>query len=208
MGVSPGTGAGIGIACALILLFIAGPVAYRNRKKKHLQEQQSRPTDLETADKPQLANTEVSSPSWRASGMNATAQWAPEMATHHDATGLGIDVDRSYQRPISEAAGSEAARYEGSQIAEVDASGQRERAELGHTVQSPRPVELRADLPTPASSPSYPEPTRLLESAPTRGSRYQHVANSLAADDTCPTSGLPDVSTLPGPLLPPQKPPH
>ena len=203
MGVSPGTGAGIGIACGLMLLFIAGPVAYRHRKKKREQQQQHQGNDLEASNKAQLADTEVSPVSiWRSSEIS---QWVPEMGTQHNNRGLGIGPGTISRRPISEAAASEIAQTKGSEIAEVDASGQRERVELGEGAQSPNLAELSADLATPPNASPPAEPAV----PPQPDTIAQHFARSapegFEGDATTPISGLPDVSALPGPILPPPK---
>lgn len=151
MGVSPGTGAGIGIACFLLVLFIAGPVAYRHRKKTRLQQQTSA-KDLEAEQTPQLDGSQVSPSTQRASGMSQIGQWIPEVDADREVRGIGIYVNRSREHPIPEADGQTIPEAHGQAVAELHVERSDERAELDTGTRLPERAELRADLPTPAAS--------------------------------------------------------
>lgn len=149
MGVSPGTGAGIGIACFLVVLFVAGPVAYKHRKKKRLQQQMDN-KDLEAEPTPQLDGSQISPSIQRVSGMSQIGPWIPEADANRELRGIGIHVDQNRGRPVPEA--------DGQAVAEMHVADTHARAELGTGTRSPERAELRADLPTPETSPPTMQP--------------------------------------------------
>ncbi len=197
MGVSPGTGAGIGIALGLLILFIAGPVAYKHNKKRRLRLQSTQPVDntLEDGEKAQLDGTPISPTTWRDSNYAASVISGPETVPQTMNAGLGIQ-----QRPISEAAGSQVVEVDGIEVpAELHARDARQRAELDN-VQSAyggRRAELRADALTPPESlgPSTAAANALVSSRPPREGDIGRTTSDTS---------LPQMPVLPGPILPPK----
>ena len=207
MGVSPGTGAGIGIAVGLLVLFLVGPVAYKHNKKRRASAQlQQTPTDshLEAGQKAQLEDTAVSPNTWRNSNYASSTLSGPEVVSQNTSAGSGIQ-----RRPISEAAGSEVAEADGAMIpAKTDAGDETARAELAVGGQSPyggRRAELRADALTPPESLGQP-PQHLsqLGAATTSAASHSRPVTAGNAARTTSDSSLEQMPVLPGPLLPPR----
>jgi hypothetical protein len=198
MTVSPGTGAGIGIAIGLLVLFIAGPVAYRYNKRRRIQQVNSPPENqLEAGEKPQLDGTPLSPSIWRNSNRASSIHSRSDVVQPDLEHGLGISG-----QPISEAGGSEIGEVDSRQLpAEISALNERNRAEFDIDIQSPyvgHRAELRSDALTPPESskpntlPTIPEPM------------HAQKAEQLPRQDSGESGDLPQLPILPGPVLPPK----
>lgn len=195
MGVSPGTGAGIGIAIGLLVLFVAGPGAYYYQKRRRRQlneagEHGSRYSDILRAGddhfgggKPQLEDTAVSPTSaWRIS--RSTVNDGPIVVPEAATTGGALGIDLGH--PTTPGRGAQ----------ELDVLNQGRRPEMPTEAASPPPTELRAEKSPPVES-VVQKHTKPLANAAVEP-REQYVKSDAKSDESI------QFPPLPGPILPPK----